>query len=264
VTEHEQVSQEDLAGDLISQDQVALDAEQAGESAVQAPTAEQYQQVLRRLDQQAAEIEKNRKDTAGYASKVDTGLNAIRRDTQAAAETRINQELAQGRERYLTTLRETNPELEAATRQHLEVEDAAAVARAALVQPTPSPAAQPQVVQGQDQAAWEQVFGMVRDFGVDPNDPRVDYRVLVDETLSEGIRRQRFMQSLRNATATPAAAPAAAPQTPATRTVTPPVEGGTQRAGGYRNIDDVYSAYTSDRISKQEYIDAAQKLGVNP
>lgn len=250
MTEQEQAPPEGLEGDLISQDQAGLDAEQGGIAAPEYVSKDDFLRMQTNYQQQIA----------GLQSKVDTGLNAIRRDTQAAAEERIAGEKARVREAYYAKIRESNPEQEQALREHdrymdgLEVERAKVVAQVAPSAHVASPV-----------SPVEETRATLRRLNIDPDLPGIDYMVLQNPTLSAYEQQVAFMTSATEAKAQAAVrAATAAPQTPATRTVTPPVEGGTQRAGGYRNIDDVYSAYTSDRISKQEYIDAARKLGVNP
>jgi hypothetical protein len=255
VTEQENAPADGLEGDPISQDQAALDAEQGGIAAPDYVSREDFVRMQSTYQQQIA----------GLQSKVDTGLNAIRRDTQVAAEERINAEKARVREEYYGSLREISPEQEQAQRRHDDYMDGLERERAKVTaQPTPAPV-ETQAAPANDQAAWEQIFGMVRDFGVDPNDPRVDYRALVDQNLTEASRRQRFMQSVRAAVTPAASAAAPTPQKPngaAPHIVTPPVEGAPQRGGGYRNADDVHDAFISGNIiDREQYKAALAKFG---
>jgi hypothetical protein len=86
VTEQENAPVDGLEGDPISQDQAALDAEQGGIAAPNYVSREDFVRMQSTYQQQIA----------GLQSKVDTGLNAIRRDTQIAAEERLHGRLGTG------------------------------------------------------------------------------------------------------------------------------------------------------------------------
>ena len=90
VMEQEQDGSEQVVQDPISQEQAALDDEQGGE-----PAASQYVTVetLQKMqdDQMARFTQMVSNQVGGLQGKVDKGLNAIRRDTQAESAERFKE-----------------------------------------------------------------------------------------------------------------------------------------------------------------------------
>lgn len=251
VMEQEQDGSEQVVQDPISQEQAALDDEQGGE-----PAASQYVTVetLQKMqdDQMARFTQMVSNQVGGLQGKVDKGLNAIRRDTQAESAERFKEAESRNRETFLRNIED--PDLRSQMGQYLTTQDANWAERARAAAPiieSESPAPQQQ----DNESQWNQVFAVVQSMGGDPRDSRINYSALVDETLPESTRRERFFQSVGETLKTPPPAPAAQqPNQPQGRQpVSPPIEGGERRSGGYRSREDVDRAYMSDSISRDEY-----------
>jgi hypothetical protein len=251
VMEQEQDGSEQVAQDPISQEQAALDGEQGGESvAPQYVTVDTLQKM--QDDQMARFSQMVASQVGGLQGKVDKGLNAIRRDTQAESAERFKEAESRNRESFLRNIED--PDLRSQMGQYLTTQDANWAERAQAAAPiieSESPAPQQQ----DNEARWNQVFAVVQELGGDPRDPRINYNALVDETITEPTRRERFFKSLRDTLKTPPPAPAAqqSDQPQGRQPVSPPIEGGERRSGGYRSREDVDRAYMSDGISRDEY-----------
>ena len=123
-------------------------------------------------------------------------------------------------------------------------------------QPTPTETAQPQ--QASTDEWLVRVMEQVRDFGIDPADPRLNWQALLagDE---QGFRRNLGELSRSGPASAGAKQPQQAQQRQEQRTQNnsenpPPIRGG--GASGYRNIDDIRSAYIEDKID----LATAQKI----
>ncbi len=227
--------------DEVSQAQQELDAQQGNlgqQSAPQYVTAEQMQQLL---NQQAQTYERQ---ISGLQSKLDTGLNAIRRDTQSWAEQKIaGLQTEMGRQQWLASLSEeerrlAQPLLEAI--QQTRPQPA----------PNPQPAPQPQPGTDVAQQQWQAVYQMVRNMGIDPQTPGIDYQVLTNTALDQNTREQKFYASVFAAKAKPNGVQAGVqPQQARPQTPNPPINSAAAgRGGGYRTVDEVYDAYNTGRI----------------
>ena len=242
--------------DPISQDQAALDG--AGEPPEpQYVTTEQFGNLMAQMQQQSATIETMNRQQAGLQGKIDTGLNAIRRDTTAIAEQRIQEAEAQNRNVFLSGIED--PSLQAQMRSYLENQDALAQQRVDLTrQPEPEQAA---VAQGAPQQADQmaQLREWVRSIAeMDPNTPGIDYATALRSDLDVNARHKAFMQSV---------IAAGKPSIPASNQApppSPPVERPAAGVGGYRNASDLRSAYVEDKLTREQYVERMKAIGETP
>ncbi len=241
----------------VTQDQSAIDAQQdtLGQQPPQYVTMEQMHQLL---GQQASGYERQ---IAGLQSKMDTGLNAIRRDTKSWAESKIaDLQTNWGREQWLAGL---NEEEQRIAKPLLDEIRRSQQPKEAQVEAPPQPAPQSADAQGQ----WQQIYQMVRNMGVDPQTPGIDYQILTNGTLQPNDREQKFYASVFAAKAKVAGVPPAPQaqqnqQPPRPQTANPPVQqGAAGRGAGYRNADDVRDAYIQGRISTEDMRKQMQPFG---
>ena len=215
--------------------QQTLDAEQGNPATPQYATVEQIQNLEKIITSQ----------TSGLQSKIDTGLNAIRRD----AEERVAEQASSIRNQQLNELME-----DLAPEQQAQLKRLWSELKQAVQQP----------VSGQltDQER-EQAQRIARNAGADPNDARIDYASLIDPSLTEDQRQQKFFESIYSIRTTPAPAAqppvAAQPQQP--QTANPPVEAPAGTGNGLNNVDAVRDAYISGRLDQATYKQRMAALG---
>ena len=227
--------------DEISQEQENLDQEQG----ITADTTVEVssQQLL-------AEIEALKAANRGLQSKVDTGINAVRRDTKAWAEQQIQLELERIKgdwenQQYLASLDEDQQVLVKGMQQYVDK-------RIPQSQPEPTVDNQQMLVE-----QWEPVVKYVESLGIPRTDNRVQYTLLaapdntVDQTKWDTFR-DHLVQLRMQDLGTPAAsnAPVQQPvQQP--QTANPPIEDRGQVAN-LNTVDDVRDAYISGRFATAE------------
>jgi hypothetical protein len=233
------------------QEEQVVEEEEQQEQVQQYLTAEQVQQIVRN---QTTTLQS---ELRGAIGKIDSGLNAIRRDTSADLDRHMQALQQRGQlAAVLSNIPEEN-------REWMEplVQTLLAQQQAQAPQSMPTETAQPQQASTND---WLlQVVEQVRDFGVDPADPRLNWKALLagDE---QGFRRNLGDISRSGPASAGAKQPQQAQQRQGQRTQNnsenpPPVRGG--GASGYRNIDDVRSAYIEDRIDLATAQKIASSLG---
>lgn len=224
--------------DPISEEQAKLDEIQ-GETPHYV-TSEQFETMLKQIQTLQAE---NR----GLQGKIDSGLTAIRRDSERArAEERRREadalisNLPEEQREYVAPILKRNEELEA---------------WAITQEGRPSS-------NGSAGAASNELQEIVRDMGVDPFNPGINYSALQDPSLTESQRRQSFFSSVdtvKKESSTPAPTPPASPAP--SNTVSPPVGSTPNTASEIRNIDDVRSAFIEGRLSQEDYRSRMSQLG---
>jgi hypothetical protein len=227
--------------DPISEEQAKLDEIQ-GETPHYV-TSEQFETMLKQIQTLQAE---NR----GLQGKIDSGLTAIRRDSERArAEERQREadalisNLPEDQREYVAPILKRNAELEAWV-----------TTQGGLASPN-----------GSAGAASNELQEIVRDMGVDPFNPGINYSALQNPSLTESQRRQAFFSSVdtvKQESSTPAPTPPAPPAPPApSSTVSPPVGSTPNTASEIRNIDDVRSAFIEGRLSQEDYRSRMSQLG---
>ena len=227
---------------VLDQDQAQLDAVQEETTPQTAPT----DAVTKEL--QALREEMSRQ-VAGLQSKVDKGLNAIRRDTETQArqqqEAAIQQYLEQVPEEHRETFR-------AIANQNLEYRE-----QLSKVETSTTPE------ESQVSSEWDQIYAIPRSMGLDPQTPGIDYAAFTDAGLTEGQRRDRFFASIKTVmssntqTETPAT-----PQT--TEQVQSPPTSGTPTSSSPSNLrseEQIQRAYIEGKLTKEEYQQRLTQVG---
>jgi hypothetical protein len=237
--------------DEVTQEQERLDAEQGlqPDTAGQMLTADQVAEIVR------AQLRPIESQIRGVQSINDKAADAIRRDLTAEVEQRFgNLQSDMGRQTWLSTLDERERELVTPLLEEMD----------RRVQPSrPEPVAA-QEAGSPDQ--WAEVYHLVDNAGLQRNDPRIRYDILVNASLTPEQRQTQFLRSIY-APSEPAA-PAAAQPTPAqdpapNATASPPVEGGGGGAavGAITSQDNAREALIEGRITTDQYRTMAAERG---
>ena len=226
---------------VLDQDQAQLDAVQEETTPQTAPT----DAVTKEL--QALREEMSRQ-VAGLQSKVDKGLNAIRRDTEEKALREQEAAMKQYMEQVPEEHRETFEMLANQNRQYQQ--------QLSQMQNGNAPT---QEVSSE----WDQIYAIPRSMGIDPQTPGIDYAAFTDDGLTEGQRRDRFFASIKTVmssntqTETPAT-----PQT--TEQVQSPPTSGTPTSGSPSNLrseEQIQRAYIEGKLTKEEYQQRLTQVG---
>ena len=95
--------------------------------------------------------------------------------------------------------------------------------------------------------------------GVDPADKRIDYAILVDGNLTAAERQKQFLANLGSVASSGTPAPAAVQ--PAAQAQTPQRSTGPV-GNGFRNSEDLMSAFISGTVDANKYRELAPKFGI--
>ena len=228
---------------VLDQDQAQLDAVQEETTPQAAPT-----------DAVTKELQALREDfsrqVAGLQSKVDKGLNAIRRDTEEKAlreqETAMRQYLEQVPEEHREAF------------QMLANQNSQYQKQISQLQNGDVPEQTQEV-----SSEWEPIYAIPRSMGIDPQTPGIDYAAFTDEGLTEGQRRDRFFASIKTVMSgnTTSGTPAT-PQT--TEQVQSPPTGGTPTSGSASNLrseEQIQRAYIEGKLTKEQYQQRLTEVG---
>jgi len=228
---------------VLDQDQAQLDAVQEETTPQTAPT-----------DAVTKELQALREDfsrqVAGLQSKVDKGLNAIRRDTEEQTKRQQEAAIQQYTEQLPEEHRET---FRAIANQNMQYRDQISKMETGDVQPE----------QTQVSTEWEPIYAIPRSMGIDPQTPGIDYEAFTDEGLTEGQRRDRFFASIKTVMSgnTTSGTPAT-PQT--TKQVQSPPTGGTPTSGSASNLrseEQIQRAYIEGKLTKEQYQQRLTEVG---
>ncbi len=243
----------------LDQDQAQLDAVQEDPGSQTDSSSTGELRALRELiENQNKMIENQNRQVAGLQSKIDTGLNGIRRDSEES----VRKQQEQQAYAYMQSLPE---EHQAAFGQMLQANQAYyqqnAELRDQLAGDNGTQQAQPEV-----SSEWEQVYAIPRSLGIDPQTQGIDYAAFTEPGLNESQRRDRFFASLKPLMGATNQAPATqTQQQPASNgQVQSPPTGGTPSNGAssnMRSVEQVQTAYIEGKLSKEEYTDQLNKLG---
>ena len=228
---------------VLDQDQAQLDAVQEETTPQTAPT-----------DAVTKELQALREDfsrqVAGLQSKVDKGLNAIRRDTEEKAlreqETAMRQYLEQVPEEHREAF------------QMLANQNSQYQKQISQLQNGDVPEQTQEV-----SSEWEQIYAIPKSMGLDPQTPGIDYAAFTDAGLTEGQRRDRFFASIKTVMSgnTTSETPAT-PQT--TEQVQSPPTGGTPTSGSASNLrseEQIQRAYIEGKLTKEQYQQRLTEVG---
>jgi hypothetical protein len=236
--------------DEVTQEQDRLDAEQGIDAEITAApvTAEQVAAIVQ------AQLRPLMSEVRGVQSMSDKAADAIRRDLTTAIDQKFGDlQSNMGRQSYLASLDEREREL---VKPLLDEMDRRVPAQGPA--PTePAPAQQ----QGTAEQ-WEQVYQLVDTAGLQRNDPRIRYEVLVDTSLTPQQQQAQFLRSVYGAPVTTTAAPRTAPAAPMTdQTANPPVENGNVGVGAITSLDSLQDALIGGRITTDQFREQAAAKG---
>jgi hypothetical protein len=231
------------AVDSISQDQEQLDQEQAIATQPQPVTLEMMQQFFQQQMQPFVS------QVQGLHSKVDTGLNAVRRDVTAEAKQLVENVTADiGKRQFLASLDEDQRPLAEGLMAQME----------ARMPEQQFAAQQPMQAQTTQQDPWESIYKYVESHGVVRNNPNVNYAILSDMSLTDIHKGQLFNNSIfqaRTAQSQQAAPPRQTQQAQSNGqgTVNPPVErNGSLSQNPLRTEEDIVGAFIADQFISPE------------
>ena len=230
------------------EEQSVLDQDQAQLDAVQEETTPQTTPTDAVTKELQALREEMSRQVAGLQSKVDKGLNAIRRDTEEKALREQEAAMKQYMEQVPEEHRETFEMLANQNRQYQQ--------QLSQMQNGNEPT---QEVSSE----WDQIYAIPRSMGLDPQTPGIDYAAFTDDGLTEGQRRDRFFASIKTVmssntqTETPAT-----PQT--TEQVQSPPTSGTPTSGSPSNLrseEQIQRAYIEGKLTKEQYQQRLTEVG---
>ena len=237
------MTQENIEESVLDQDQAQLDAVQEGTSPQAAPT-----------DAVTKELQALREDfsrqVAGLQSKVDKGLNAIRRDTEEKNLREQDSAMKQYMEQLPEEHREAFQMLANQNRQYQQ--------QLSQVQNGTEPEQTPEV-----SSEWESIYAIPRSMGIDPQTPGLDYAAFTDVGLTEDQRRDRFFASIKTVMSGNTT-----PGTPATTQTTeqvqsPPTSGTptSSSPSNLRSEEQIQRAYIEGKLTKEQYQQRLTEVG---
>ena len=195
-----------------------------------------------KVDDLSTRNERYENQISGLQSKIDKGLNSIRQQEKQKAESnlqKLKEDFENLDESYKPFAR-TAIQAEETRLQREFAEDSVA---------------QDSPVSTAEQERKE----IVRDMGVDPNTPGIDYSILDNGNLSLSDRRQKFFTSVMDARSKVQAPTAPVETKPAD---SPPVDGSPSKSTGIpKNITELHQAFASGRMPKEEYLAQKQRMG---
>ena len=230
------------------EEQSVLDQDQAQLDAVQEETTPQTTPTDAVTKELQALREEMSRQVAGLQSKVDKGLNAIRRDTEEKALREQEAAMKQYMEQVPEEHRETFEMLANQNREYQQ--------QLSQMQNGNEPT---QEVSSE----WDQIYAIPRSMGLDPQTPGIDYAAFTDDGLTEGQRRDRFFASIKTVMSSNAQTETpATPQT--TEQVQSPPTSGTPTSGSPSNLrseEQIQRAYIEGKLTKEQYQQRLTEVG---
>lgn len=186
----------------------------------------------------------------GLQSKVDKGLNTIRKDSQERAMQQAQSEVEK--------LKEGLEDLDPSLRPYAEQQVKAAEDRVKTMSQDIPDSSLDQNPTSTSQ--MDEVRKIAENAGVDPNDPGINYDALFNST-DINVGQKEFFDSVwkvKNKTATPTKPNETAPQP----TDNPPTNGTpTAGTGMPKNITELHQRFVSGQMSTEEYRKQKQRMG---
>ena len=237
------MTQENIEESVLDQDQAQLDAVQEGTTPQAAPT-----------DAVTKELQALREDfsrqVAGLQSKVDKGLNAIRRDTEE--QTKRQQEAAI--QQYLEQIPEEHREtFRAIANQNMQDREELSKMETTDIQPE----------QTQVSTEWEPIYAIPKSFGIDPQTPGIDYAAFTDVGLTEDQRRDRFFASIKTVMGSNAPTQNTATVQTTEQVQSPPTSGTptSSSPSNLRSEEQIQRAYIEGKLTKEQYQQRLTEVG---
>ena len=218
-------------------------------------------QVQALLEGQKDEFQKQLDATRSHA---DRAVNAVRRDYESSVGQKVDDKLnalqqEQGKLNWWNSLDDEDQQKFAPIMQQLEELEKAK---------TPQTAEQGQTPENtNNDTQWQQVYNIVRNFGLDPQDQGIQYAILSDPNMTPQPRQDAFLQNLgtvvRGGGGSGQQPQQSGQQPPPVQQngVNPPIEQGGQATGTLRTPDDVRDAFITGAISTDQYRERMNALG---
>jgi len=244
---------------VIDEVQAELDIEQGLSTTTEDTLSIAQVQAL--LENQKNEFQKELNATRSHA---DRAVNAVRRDYETELQRRDSEasqsQLQQERIAYWNSLDPEDQQKMGPIMAQLERLEQAQVQQA--------PQEEPQTENvPQSNEDWQNVYNIVRQFGVDPQNDGIRYAVLSDPSMTPEKRRDAFLQNLgevaRGGVGSGQQPQQSGQQPPPVQQngVNPPIEQGGQATGTLRTPDDVRDAFITGAISTDQYRERMNALG---
>ena len=248
---------------MIDQAQQELDAEQGiVETTSDVSQVQALQDQLASTNQQIKELSGMVHASRGH---VDRALNSIRQDTtldRTAVETILDERLSlvndrMRQEQLLEGLTEDQRPIFEHLLNKLDGFEKGNVSESAPQQSQQEPS------QGGSDA-WQDIYDMVSDMGINQADPRIQYRLLLDETITPRQSQSNFLTHLMTMRdGNPENQMQSQPTNRATGQ-NPPVESmSPSSTTALRNADDIRDAYIAGTITTDVYHEKMGAIGEN-
>ena len=236
--------------DPISVDQQQLDEQQGQVPSPQTATADDIAALQQTISAQARQI-------YGMQSKIDTGINAVAHRQEQAIQ-RGFEDIKQ--QMYGQNLLNQVPE------EHREWMGPIMETLQKQNQPAPESLAPESQAMGDPQSDWQQVFDLVQQAGVNPQDSRMMEAYPLLTSGQQGAFMSRLAQVVREdaskgGSANGQARTQAPRQAQAQRTVSPPIESSPSAGRGLNSADDLRNAFIENKLDFPEYQKRMSALG---
>jgi hypothetical protein len=244
---------------VIDEVQAELDVEQGLSTSTEDTLSIAQVQAL--MEGQKDEFQKQLDATRSHA---DRAVNAVRRDYESSVGQKVDDRLnaiqqEQGRLNWWNALDDEDQQKFAPIMQQLEELEKAQ---------SPQTPEQEQAPENPNtDAQWQQVYHIVRSFGLDPQNQGIQYAVLSDPNMTPQQRQDAFLQNLgtvvRGGGGSGQQPQQSGQQPPPVQQngVNPPIEQGGQATGSLRTPDDVRDAFITGTISTDQYRERMNALG---
>jgi hypothetical protein len=245
---------------VIDEVQAELDIEQGLSTTTEDTLSIAQVQAL--LENQKNEFQKQLDATRSHA---DRAVNAVRRDYESSVGQKVDDKLnalqqEQGKLNWWNSLDEEDQQKFAPIMQQLEELEKAK---------TPQTAEQGQAPENaNNDTQWQQVYNIVRNFGLDPQDQGIQYAILSDPNMTPQQRQDAFLQNLGTVVRggggsgqQPQQSGQSQPSPVQQNGVNPPIEQGGRAAGALRTPDGLRDAFVEGELTTQEYRERMSALG---
>ena len=252
-------SQEVVGQDILDLDQQVLDQGMTEEVAEpQFVTREQFDQMMTNHQQVINENQSMKNHLSGLESRIDKQANAYRMEMQNQAEAAARKQAVDLQNRILENF--DDPDQRVLWQQYFEAQtNIAAPVQQVVEQPVQ------QQVESQQTDKWAEVQQFVVNYGVDPTDSRIDYSVLIDQTITDSDRQKKFLANLksvlRETITSPIAEQPGLPVQQQSANSTPQRSVG-PAGTGYRNSEDLMDAFITGKVDATKYRELAPKFGI--
>lgn len=232
-------TEESIVDDVIAADQAEIDREQEAAPVSPSLTVEQVQAMINTSNVQVTNVVRG---LQGVVDRTQAQVGGLRDGIMSDLSSQLS------RQEYIAGLDESERRLvEPLLAEQDRLRDRVD-AQPAETQESPS----------DSDAQWQQVFGFVQSFGLNPRDQRINYAILSDTTQTPEQRQSVFVTSLKNALLSDGLR---APNPTPVQAVSPPISTSGRSAATGQNPDDVRDQYIQGNLTTEQYHEQMTKLG---